>query len=137
VKEHALLTSYCFDGTRGGWQGGGPDVRGFYYSLPWPEGTTLVQLKEGQNGLAQRAASAHAPTVHVIAPNGGETWAGDLTLRWSGSDADGDTLHYSVRFSRDGGTTWVPLAVDTLSTTLVVDSGYLGGGGPCDSAGRV
>ena len=34
-------------------------------------------------------------------------------------------------YSRDGGTSWVPLAADILTSTLTVDSGYLAGGDLC------
>jgi hypothetical protein len=123
-----LLQSYCFDGSLGCTEGVGPQLAGFHYNLPWPAGTTLVQLKEGQTVLAERAASAHLPTVHVLAPNGGEALDGEFEVRWTGNDADGDPLSYSVLYSPDGGVSWRPLGIDTTGTSMVVSTNDLIGG---------
>lgn len=70
--------------------------------------------------LGSVSASSNAPTVAVTYPNGGETLVGDeVILRWSASDADGDTLTYSVQFSADSGTTWTTLATDVTKKTFL------------------
>ena len=48
------------------------------------------------------------PTVKLTAPAGGEYWKGSATLRWTGADADHDTLSYDLTYSTDG-KTWLPL----------------------------
>lgn len=124
----ALLQSYCFEPQQGDMHSGENVLRGFHYNLPWPDGTTLVQLKQGQTVLAQRAASAHPPTVHVDWPNGGEALNGPFTVRWTGNDLDGDSLTYSVLYTPDGGGSWVPLGLPTTGTTLSSDTAYLASG---------
>jgi hypothetical protein len=126
-STQAVLQRSCFD-TLETCGSAAYGAASFLHILPWPEGTTSVLLTEGATVLAQRAASTHPPTVQVLAPNGGETWDGELVVRWSGSDADGDALHYSVLYSPNGGVSWVPLVAETTVTTLTADSGYLAGG---------
>jgi hypothetical protein len=126
-STQAVLQRSCFDTpeTCGSTE---YEPESFLHILPWPEGTTRVLLTEGATVLAQRAASAHPPTVQVLAPNGGDNWDGPLAVSWSGSDPDGDPLSYSVLYSPNGGVSWVPLAAQTTLTTLTADSGYLAGG---------
>lgn len=40
---------------------------------------------------------AHAPTVRVTYPNGGETLTGQVQVTWTAADPDGDPLTYSLR----------------------------------------
>jgi len=65
------------------------------------------------------AASANAPVVQVIQPNGGEVFANTgIHATWSGSDLDGDALHYLLQFSADGGVQWTTIAIDWDGTAL-------------------
>jgi hypothetical protein len=116
----ALLQRNCFDLLME-WDGA-EEARGmtpFDFTLPWPDGATSVQLKAGQTALDQVAASAHAPAVTLLAPNGGETWTGSQTVRWTASDDDGDPLAFAVLYSRDGGASWTPLTTGlTRPSTL-------------------
>ncbi len=66
-------------------------------------------------------ASAHAPSVAVLTPNGGETLSTpEVTLTWDGQDQDGDPLTYTVQYSADGGTTWTTLAMDLAEESLTL-----------------
>jgi len=79
------------------------------FTIELPDQPTLARMVVEKDGapVAETAASAHAPTVHVTAPEGGETFTdGALTIRWQASDADGDPLVVSVDLSPDGGATW-------------------------------
>ncbi len=82
----------------------------------------------GAGVLAARAISAHAPTVTVTAPTGGETVddAG-LTVRWTADDRDGDALVATVLYSRDGGAGYAPLRLHLAGTSVVIPLDELGG----------
>jgi len=78
--------------------------------------------------LGSKSASPNSPTVTVQYPNGGEDLSGDeVTLEWSADDADGDSLSYTVKYSRNGGSTWKALATSWPRDSLTVDAGALGG----------
>ncbi|MFQ5459155.1 MAG: hypothetical protein ACE5EL_00010 [Anaerolineae bacterium] len=96
------------------------EARGFQVILPYDPATERIVLSEGATERAAREASAAAPTVEVLSPNGGESIAGPLTVKWRGADADGDTLHYTVQYSPDAGVSWQPLAVEIFTTTLTM-----------------
>jgi hypothetical protein len=53
-----------------------------------------------------------APSVAISAPAGGEFWKGTQTIKWTGVDADKDTLSYEVSYSADG-ETWIPIGKAT------------------------
>jgi hypothetical protein len=86
---------------------------------------SLVLSGYGQT-LATLTASPSAPAVTLTSPNGGQAFTGGMmNVTWSGSDADGDTLSYTVQYSADNGATWETLAVDWPSQNLTVDSSQL------------
>ncbi|MBM4461657.1 MAG: hypothetical protein FJ011_28520 [Chloroflexi bacterium] len=92
----------------------------FYVVAPYPNGVGWVELRRGADVLARFEPSAHAPTVQLIAPNGGELFAGDAVVQvsWTGSDQDGDDLRYSVYYSPDAGDTWAVIAPSVAATSL-------------------
>lgn len=100
----------------------------FVLVMPYPDGTAHVALEQGAVEVARRTASAHAPAVRVLEPNGGESYAGSLTIRWEASDLDGDALSFVVQYSPDQGQTWRVVESDTTATTLdVSDTSHLPG----------
>jgi hypothetical protein len=87
-----------------------------------------VEVQCAGEVLADRGASAHPPEVHVVAPNGGETWAsGTQTIAWEAGDDDGDDLHFLVQVSADDGATWATLASDLTDWSLSFDTALLAG----------
>ncbi|MCC7354258.1 MAG: VCBS repeat-containing protein, partial [Anaerolineae bacterium] len=46
---------------------------------------------------------------------------------WTGSDADGDALVYTLQYSRNGGATWSSLATNLSATSYNLDAASLGG----------
>ncbi|MBI3957948.1 MAG: hypothetical protein HY328_03985 [Chloroflexi bacterium] len=105
-----------------------PTAGSFQRALPHDPRITRVVLKQGDTVLASRTASAHPPTVTVTFPNGGEMLEGEVTLRWTASDPDGDPLEYVVQYSADDGATWEAVAVGITETTASVDTSTLPGG---------
>ncbi|MFX0208315.1 MAG: hypothetical protein ACFFDT_20190 [Candidatus Hodarchaeota archaeon] len=63
-----------------------------------------------------------APTVTVDSPNGGESLSETETLSWTASDADGDSLTYSVYYSADNGTSWAFLISGLTNTSIDWDT---------------
>jgi hypothetical protein len=64
--------------------------------------------------------SASAPQVAFTSPAAGAAVAGKLSVAWTASDADGDALHYYLRYSPDG-KRFVPLATGLTDTQWDVD----------------
>jgi hypothetical protein len=97
------------------------------YRQTLPMGTARVRMVKGVQTLDEQRASANAPTVTVVSPNGGENWTGKHTVQWTAQDLDGDLLTYAVLYSRDAGANWIALASGLTTTSLEVDSVELAG----------
>lgn len=76
--------------------------------VPWVDGARRVAILHNGVERASRAVSPSAPTPTMVFPNGGENLAGaaTVTVRWQGSDADGDALTYTLLYSANGGQSW-------------------------------
>jgi Tol biopolymer transport system component len=110
-----VLASAGFDATHelASQDGAGGRLPGaaFAVRIPQVEGTRKILLMRGDEVLYERVRTAHAPTVDVTAPAGGEFRPGKtMTVSWSSSDADGDSLAHLLALSTDGGQTWSSLA---------------------------
>jgi len=96
--------------------------------VPWVNGTRQVAIRHGGVTLAARDVSAHAPTVSLLSPNGGEQLGGaTATVRWHGEDEDGDPLTYGLDYSTDGGTHWQGLRFGLTGDQAALDLPHLGG----------
>lgn len=124
-----VLVSQCFDLAFMNYETGeATDVDGFSLMLPYPSGVARIVLMKGTTELAVKPVSANAPVVTVVSPNGGETWAAADTydITWSATDADGDSLSYSVMYSQDG-SDWIPVGGTVTEMQVTVSSGELPG----------
>lgn len=92
---------------------------------PGPTAATIAVVRDGTE-LGTISASPNLPTVEITAPSEGGGVGTDTTLAWAAGDADGDALTSTVAFSRDGGSTWSTLAVDSTESMLVVSPEDLG-----------
>lgn len=83
-------------------------LNSFSVIAPLPEGTAWMELRKNNTALARFERSAHAPTVTLLAPNGGESFGENdvVNVSWNASDQDGDDLRYSLQYSLDNGVTW-------------------------------
>jgi hypothetical protein len=96
--------------------------------VPWQGGTAKIVLKHGEQPLAERAVSAHTPTVTLLSPNGGETLEDQVTVHWLAADPDGGSLHFTIFYNSGTDTVWWPVVSDitgsyyTLDTTLLPGS---------------
>jgi hypothetical protein len=93
---------------------------GFFLKVPFPPGTANVQLIHNATVLASRNVSSNSPNVIVVYPNGGETFTvnQNITIRWEGGDLDGDPLTYTILYSFDNGSTWLPIATNLEATSV-------------------
>ncbi len=97
--------------------------------VAWVTDTQKIAIWHGATALITRTVSAHAPVVTLNSPNGGETLSGsNVNVAWTGTDADaGDSLTYSLDYSRDGGATWQALSGSITQTQVTLDLTQLPG----------
>jgi sugar lactone lactonase YvrE len=97
-------------------------------AVPRPENLARVLLLHEDQPLAERVASANAPTLTLTAPVGGEIFdSQSLSITWSASDADGDELRFNVDYTVDDGASWRKLVWDWTESALEIDSADLPG----------
>jgi hypothetical protein len=88
--------------------------------VPWIDGTRRIAIRHNSEEVAFRLVSANPPQVRLLDPVAAPgAPRGTLRLRWEASDADGDSLGFSIFYSADGGRRWEPL--DTELTGLERD----------------
>jgi len=94
------------------------------WRIPTHPDTAAIEL-HGPNGMVDEIRlSTSAPTVRITSPAADATVnpTGDkLSIRWSGSDPDGDPLVYSVLYSPDGGETWRREGAEVTGTEFTID----------------
>jgi len=120
----AVTLAYSLDG--------GGTWRRFAYNLPASEGylwdTTTVPNAEAMwlratlsDGLAPVAEvdtgpfavrNARGPVVTLLAPQGGEEWAGKQYIAWFTAHEGGRTANTMLQYSADRGRTWETIAHD-------------------------
>ena len=96
------------------------NVTGFGFAVPYPTNAAQIQLLHEETVIASRIVSANAPTVNLTYPNNGETIVSgeNITIIWEASDADNDTLSFTVLYTPDNGTSWIPIQTKISETSL-------------------
>jgi hypothetical protein len=105
---------------------------GFSQVVSFVAGTRQVKIIRLSDGkvLTSTAISANPPVVSNVALLGAPNpVAGTVTLGWSASDPDGDSLTFDIFYSRDGGATWQPVRSGVAAPSVTIDSAQLGGSG--------
>jgi hypothetical protein len=94
-------------------------------------GTRKVQIFENRTGkiLTERSLSLHSPVIQNVRLVG---WlpnpvTGVVTLAWDASDSDGDPLVFDIFYSRDNGTSFMPLKINVVGNSTAIDTAGLGG----------
>lgn len=102
----------------------------FIVVVPDVPTATAVTITRGDGGpaIGQVARSGHAPTVRFSRPAPGATARGDVDVAWTGDDADGDPLRYTLLLSSNGGRSWEPLLTDSARTSFTLSSDLVGNG---------
>jgi hypothetical protein len=106
----------------------------FGLAVSFPVGTAAFRILSdtvpcqiAATGLYTVPVSASEPTLAITAPaTPGATISSVYTITWSAEDADGDTLIYTVEYSRDG-VAWEVLISDLTAATWTEDFSDLGG----------
>jgi hypothetical protein len=106
-------------------------IQTFGIAIPFgdiAEATARVELRQGDKLLAERKLSRVSPKI-AIEPFVGreELVQGTRTLRWTASDQEGSALSYSVEYSLDGGSNWLPMAAKLREPSLAIDFDRIGG----------
>lgn len=111
----------------------------FNLMVPVPVDATVSRIVLVYNNavLDEIVVSNNPPVVTVNQPSaGGQALSAEsilapasiLTLSWTASDADGDTLSYTILYSPDGGSNWYPVASNVTTSSLEIDTTTLPGG---------
>ena len=102
-------------------------VFSFVVSNP-PEYSSFA-IKHDNSEVLVVNRSASEPSVSVFGPAAGQFFGAgsDISVSWSGSDADDDELSYRVYYSTDGGTTYAPLSLRTEDTARTLPADRLQG----------
>jgi len=98
-------------------------------AVPYILCTKEIVISKDNKQLASRNVDDYAPKAQIIFPIGGETLSltGNLTVKWQGSDPDGDSLTYFLLYSTDAGRSWQTIASDIKATHLTINMGALPG----------
>lgn len=90
----------------------------FFQRVPLAAAVNRVLLKKGEITLKAMERSPNPPQLEILAPAGSQRLEGEVAIRWTASDADGDSLSYAVEYSRDGGSTWSVIDVHLEETNI-------------------
>jgi hypothetical protein len=99
------------------------DALAFAFRVRRPEALARIELEGPQGVLDARDLSASRPEVSIRTPGPGEPVrvdGGRVRVDWTGADADGDPLVYTVLYSANGGETWMDVAFETSETSALV-----------------
>jgi hypothetical protein len=95
--------------------------------VPFPAKTRRIVVTMGSRTLTSVRVSAHAPSVHLISPNGGETLGSQVQVRWRSRDRDGGRRVFTLLYSPDG-ERFIPVASGLRGTSVSVNLKGLPGG---------
>jgi len=56
------------------------------------------------------------PVVNIIAPNGGETWSGNKTIKWTATDLDDNDLTISIYYRASTSANWTTIEAAEFNT---------------------
>ena len=102
----------------------------FVVALRYHADGTRIALMQAGNELASLMASASPPVLAITSPSAGTTLDAStpLTIAWTASDADGDSLTFTALYSPDGGESLLPLGVDIAESSVTFNPAQIEGG---------
>lgn len=99
----------------------------FDFILPAPTESCAIELTRNGVVVDRRELSRHTPLVTLLSPNGGEVWDGQEIANWEATDGDNDDLTFTLQYSPDDGTTWLPVASGISGDEYAVNTAGLPG----------
>jgi hypothetical protein len=95
--------------------------------LPAGSEACAINLLMNDATIASQTISANPPVVTLMVPNGGESWDGTQMVSWQATDPDGDSLQFTLLYSPDGGSTWLPVVTGLTGNEFALDTTTLPG----------
>jgi hypothetical protein len=86
------------------------DARTFNVALPWSDEAACAKVYDGSRVIGTFQVSDQAPVIKLFDVH---TDADSAQLRWECEHPQGECIYHAVRYSPDGGATWVPLMAPT------------------------
>ncbi|MDJ0786608.1 MAG: SUMF1/EgtB/PvdO family nonheme iron enzyme [Myxococcota bacterium] len=99
---------------------------GFAQYLPFPAGAQSVHLLFQGTSVASQTASNSPPQL-ALDPLSLDVLAQQLQVSWTASDADGDTLRFTIHYSDDDGVSWKLLRLNYGALSATLDTSLLAG----------
>ncbi|MBP9502151.1 MAG: hypothetical protein KBF17_08330 [Candidatus Promineofilum sp.] len=82
------------------------DSAPFVLKLPYFANIASVQIGLEDQWLGEKTISPTAPNVQLLAPTPGEVFSSRVTVSWSASDVDNNSMTYTLLASADNGLQW-------------------------------
>jgi len=106
----------------------------FNLRVPFPAGTTKVELRHQASLIWTMPIPNQSPIVSLSSPNGGTYNAtGTVPVAWTASHPDGVPLQFLLDYSSDNGTTWIVLATNLTGNSYNWPPGFV----PPSTQGRL
>jgi hypothetical protein len=103
----------------------------FLAALPAPAETASLAILQNERTLLTLSRSPSPPKVSLDEPDPEALESGTANITWQASDPDGDSLTYTLFFSRDDGKSWQPIATDLTEPHVRIDTSDLPGCSRC------
>jgi len=84
----------------------------FIVKIPLLSGAANLVIKYNAQTIYSKGISNNRPKVRLLHPNGGNSIGDTCHIQWEYSDSDGDSLLFTILYSKDNGQNWQAIALD-------------------------
>ena len=102
----------------------------FFTTLPWHAEAGQLVFKREDTVVHSIKIKDTIPKVEIVFPKGGETLTGKQRVIWNASSSN-KPLNYTLRYSYDGGVSWIAVTTGLTENEYVVNMDNLPGGENC------